>query len=65
MTVTVPLVMPARVPLSEPMVATAVLLLTHEPPEMVSVSEIEDPTQTEEGPVIISGVELTETVAMA
>jgi len=46
-------------PVSEPIVATAVLLLVHMPPETASVSAVNKVTQAIDGPVMADGIALT------
>ena len=46
-------------PLVEPMVATATVLLPHVPPPLVMLSETEAPAQTADGPLIEEGNGLT------
>lgn len=63
-TIEVPAATPSSDPLDEPMVATAVLPLAHEPPETEFVSVIDCATQTEAGPPIAAGVLLTVTTCV-
>jgi len=57
--VTTPSVMPVTVPDVEPMVATAVLLLLHTPPLVISVNVIVKPTHTLLVPPMAAGFGLT------
>ena len=50
---------PFNKPVDTPMVATPVLLLVHEPPPVLLVNVIEEPTHTLEAPVIAAGLALT------
>jgi hypothetical protein len=55
-------VVPGAMPVTTPevlMVPMAVTLLAHAPPEVADVSVAEAPTQTDAGPVIAPGSELT------
>lgn len=63
--VAVPEVIPVTIPDNEPTAATEELLLVQTPPETELLSIIVVPTQTEDGPVIAPGAELTVTVAVA
>lgn len=58
--VPVPAVMPATIPLAEPIVAL-LLLLAQVPPDVPSLSVMPDPVQTEDGPVMPVGNALTVT----
>lgn len=63
--VSVPAVTPATVPVDEPTVATAGLLLLHEPPPVLLNKVEVDPTHVLVVPVIAGGFGLTETDAVA
>lgn len=58
---------PVTVPVFEPMVATASVLLVHVPPETLLLRLIVEPTHTEEAPLIVPalGTGFTVTVAEA
>ena len=62
-----PAAIPVTNPVVDPMVAIPVLPLVHVPPGEASVSVIEDPMQTAEGPEIppATGVVVTVTIAVA
>ena len=62
-----PAAIPVTNPVVDPMVAIPVLPLVHVPPGEASVSVIEDPMQTAEGPEIplATGVAVTVTIAIA
>jgi hypothetical protein len=62
--VTVPAAIPLTIPLSEPMVATAILLLLHAPPPTPSLSIVVPPTHTFDDPLIAGGAVLTFTVVV-
>ena len=53
--------MPNSDPLDEPIVATEVAPLTHEPPDVPLVSVIVCPTQAEAGPPMVVGAAVTVT----
>ena len=57
----VPFVMVVRMPVNESMVATAVLLLVHTPPEVVSENVADNHKHSESGPMIGPGNGLTQT----
>ncbi len=59
MIVVVPLLIAATVPVADPMVPTAVLLLIHVPPDVVFVNVVDDPSQRTNVPAIAAGFELT------
>jgi len=54
--------MPVTIPLADPIVATAVGMLLHVPPPLISASSIVDPTHTVEKPLMGDGSGLTVTV---
>ena len=54
-----PTAMPLTTPVPEPTVATAVLLLLHEPPGVPSIREVVKPTHTVDNPVIAIGAGFT------
>ena len=60
-----PLVPAVRIPVAEPIVAIAVLLLLHVPPEVASLRLEVNPEQTTESPVITGGAGFTVTVCVA
>jgi hypothetical protein len=60
----VPADTPTTLPLVDPTVATEVLLLVHVPPEVRSVSVLEDPTQTLVVPAMAAGSAFTVTGAV-
>lgn len=51
----VPLLIPASMPVAEPMVPTAILLLLHVPPAVASESVVAVPAQIEVRPVMAVG----------
>ena len=59
MIIAVPAATPLTTPVVEPMVAIPVLLLLHVPPDVMSLSVVELPTQTLVVPVMGAGDELT------
>ena len=61
MTVTTPVLTLVRMPEDDPTVATEGLLTVHVPPLVASLKVTEDPTHTEEGPVMDAGVDETVT----
>ena len=63
--VDVPPVKPVTIPVPEPAVATAVLLLAHEPPLVVLLSVVVDASHKVSVPVIDEGSELTVTTWVA
>jgi hypothetical protein len=63
--VTVPDDIPFTMPLAEPTVATALLLLLHVPPASVLERVAVGPSQTVLAPVIAAGVPVTVTVCIA
>lgn len=60
-----PAAMPVITPVLASTVPRAVLLLLHEPPEIVLVNVVCEPAQTEVAPAITSGSGLTVTSVMA
>ena len=54
-----PVLTPVAIPESEPIVATAVLLLAHVPPVTASVYNDVNPTHATDGPMIAPGTGLT------
>jgi hypothetical protein len=62
--VVVPLDTPPATPVPEPTVATEVLLLLHEPPEVALVSVVVLPIQMLVDPPIAAGLALTVTVVV-
>ena len=65
MMITLPAVTPVTVPVSEPTLAIAVLLLVQVPPPVVVLSVVDEPAQTDEAPVIGAGPADTVTFLVA
>ena len=57
----VPVATPVAIPVAEPMVATVGVLLLQVPPDVPSVSVVDEPVQTSELPAIASGPSSTVT----
>ena len=55
--VTVPPAIPVTIPVNEPIVAMVLLLLLHVPPDVLSLTVINEPAHTESGPDIGAGTE--------
>ncbi len=53
--VVLPAATPVAIPVAEPMVATVVVLLLQVPPDVPSVSVVDEPAQTPALPAIASG----------
>ena len=51
--------MPVTIPVDDPTVPVAVLLVDHEPPVVISVNAVVNPAQTSIVPTIVAGKELT------
>ena len=62
--VVVPDATPVTVPLDEPMVALAGVLLAHVPPVVASVRVVDEPTHTDVAPLIEAGSGLIVTLAL-
>ena len=63
--VVVPVATPVAIPVAEPMVATVVVLLLQVPPDVPSVSVVDEPIQTPELPAIAAGDGFTVIVCVA
>ena len=61
----VPVAIPVAIPVAEPMVATVGALLLQAPPDVASVSVVEEPIQTPVLPAIAAGDGSTVTVWVA
>jgi len=57
--IAVPAATPVTIPVEDPIVLTAILLLAHVPPEVASVKEEVSPIHTALPPEIVTGIGLT------
>jgi hypothetical protein len=62
--VTAPTLIPVTAPDALPTVPIAELLLDHAPPDVAQLSVVDEPTTTEDAPVIVAGNALTTMVAV-
>ncbi len=65
MIVVVPVDIPVTIPVEEPTVPTAPVLLVHEPPGVLFDKEIEEPTHTLVGPTMGPAADITVIVIVA